>query len=199
MKTLSGTMSALDVIFAQRPVRSYTPDQIQPSTVRALLDAAVQAPPSLFTKQLGFVVVQSGPTLRRLSDLAKAWWREEVRTNRHRYLDVSPDVLHQFSDPQFDVFHGATTLIVLCDRHGDAFGAGDCWLAAENLMLAAGALGLGGCCIGAALPVLNSAEMRHELGLSPVVTAVAPIVIGAPKAPIEAEEEAREPDVLAWR
>ncbi|HEY7186827.1 MAG TPA: nitroreductase family protein [Vicinamibacterales bacterium] len=199
MKTLDGTLSALDVIFARRSVRSYTPDTIQQSTVRALLDAAVQAPTALFTKQLAFVVVQNGQTRRRLSDLTKAWWRDEVRTNRHRYLDVSKDVLHQFSDPDFDVFHGATTLIVICDRHGDAFGAADCWLAAENLMLAASALGLGSRCIGAAVPALNSAEMRHELGLAPVVTAVAAIVIGAPKLPVEAEEEPREPDVLAWK
>jgi hypothetical protein len=41
--------------------------------------------------------------------------------------------------------------------------------------------------------------MRHELGLAPVVTAVAAIVIGAPKLPVEAEEEPREPDVLAWK
>jgi nitroreductase len=199
MKTLNGTLSALDVIFASRSVRSYTPDKIQQSTVHALLDAAVQAPTTLFTKQVAFAIVQNGETLRRLSDRTKAWWREEVRTNRHRYLDVSKDVLQKFSDPDFDVFHGATTLIVMCDRHGDVFGAADCWLAAENLMLAASALGLGTCCIGAALPVLNSAEMRHELGLAPVVTAVAAIVIGTPKLPIEAEEEPCEPDVLVWK
>ena len=199
MKTLDGTMSALDVIFARRSVRSYTPDKIRQSTVRALLDAAVQAPTTLFTKQLAFVVVQNGQTLRKLSDLTKAWWREEIRTNRHRYLDVSKEVLQKFSEPDFDVFHGATTLIVMCDRHGDAFGAADCWLAAENLMLAASALGLGSSCIGAALPVLNSAEMRHELGIPPVVTAAASIVIGAPKLPIEGDEEPGEPDVLAWK
>ena len=199
MKTADGTMSVLDVIFARHAIRSYTSDKIQPSTVRALLDAAVQAPTALFTKRLAFVVVQNEQTLRRLSDLTKSWWHEEVGTNRHRYLDVSKDVLQELSDPHFDVFHGATTLIVMCDRHGDAFGAADCWLAAENLMLAASALGLGSRCVGTAVPLLNSAEMRYALGLPPVVTAVAPIIIGAPKLPLEAQEEPREPDVLAWK
>jgi hypothetical protein len=41
--------------------------------------------------------------------------------------------------------------------------------------------------------------MRHELGLPPVVTAVAPIIIGATKLPTNGDDEAREPDVLAWK
>lgn len=42
----------------------------------------------------------------------------------------------------------------------------DCWLAAENLMLSACALGLGTCCIGSAIPALNSPEAKSELGIS---------------------------------
>jgi hypothetical protein len=44
------------------------------------------------------------------------------------YLDVHTETLRQFCDPRSDVFHGATTLIVICDRRGDAYGAADCWL-----------------------------------------------------------------------
>ena len=198
MKGLEVTLSVVDAIFARRSVRSYTSEKIQESTVRALLDAAVQAPSALFTRHVAFVVVQDAGMLRRLSDLTKASWRQELATNRHHYLDVHKEALQQFSDPRFDVFHGATTLIVICDRRGDAFGAADCWLAAENLMLAAYGLGLGSCCVGAAASALNSAEMRRDLGIPPVVTAVAPVIIGVPLTHGVADER-NEPDVLAWK
>ena len=136
--------------------------------------------------------------LRRLSDLTKACWRREFATNRHLYLDVHQDAVRQFSDPNFDVFCGATMLIVICDRRGAAFGAADCWLTAENLILAASALGLGSGCVGAAAAALNSLEMRRDLGIPPVVTAVAPVVIGVPLTPAD-DEESYEPDVLTWK
>jgi len=54
----------------------------------------------------------------------------------------------QLQDPHFSVFYDASTLIVIGARHPDPFAIADCWLAAENLMLAACALRLGSCCIG---------------------------------------------------
>ena len=198
MKGLEETLSVLDVIFASRSVRSYARDKVQESAVRTLLDAAVRAPSALFTQHVAFVVVQDARVLRRLSDLTKACWRRELATNRHLYLDVHNDTLQQFSGPDFDVFRGATTLIVICDRRGDAFGAADCWLAAENLMLAASALGLASGCVGAAAAALNSLEMRRDLGIPPVVTAVAPVIIGVPLTPDDSEAR-YEPDVLTWK
>ena len=197
MKGLEETLSVLDAIFARRSARSFAPDRLEESTVRTLLDAAVQAPSALFRPHVAFVVVQDAATLRRLSDLTKASWRREFATNRHLYLDVHKDALEQFSDPNVDVFHGATTLIAICDRRGDAFGAADCWMAAENVMLAASALGLGSGCVGAAAAALNSLEMRRDLGIPPVVNAVAPVVIGVPLTPGDTEER-YEPDVLTW-
>ena len=50
----------------------------------------------------------------------------------------------------------------------------DCWLAAENLMLAATAKGLGTCCIGFAVGILNTEEVKRELGIPEDGAAVAP-------------------------
>jgi nitroreductase len=65
-------------------------------------------------------------------------------------------------------------------------------------MLAASALGLGTCCIGAAIDALNTAEMRLELAISPNLTAVAAIVVGVPAQPAEPLER-RPADVIAWK
>jgi nitroreductase len=96
------------------------------------------------------------------------------------------------------VFYGAGTLIVICARRTDAFVVADCWLAAENLMLAATALGLGSCCIGAAVDALNSKETKAALGLPADVHAVAPIVIGV-SAGVTAAVPRREPEIVSWK
>jgi len=201
MKTTAQTLSALDVIYSRRSVRAYTAERIPQSTVRALLDAAVQAPSALGGDSLSFGVVQHPRRLERLSELTKARWTELAHKDPNLHLAASliPEIdLSRGADPEFDVFYGATTLIVICARRPDQFAAADCWLAAENLMLAAEALGLGTCCVGATTTALNSAEMRLELAIPPVFTAVAPIVVGVP-AKVSLPLERRVPDVIAWK
>ena len=100
-------------------------------------------------------------------------------------------------DPAFNIFYDAGTLIVICRTEGGHFADADCWLAAENLMLAAAAKGLGTCCIGFAVPVLNTAAVKRELGIPAEGAAVAAIVVGyargaAPAVPRKA------PHILAW-
>ena len=202
MKTIASPLSALDVIYSRRSVRAYTAETVPESTVRALIDAAVQAPTALGAQSWSFVVVQDPRRLARLSELTKTDFMRQMAKDPALYLMVKSntgdDLVARFSDPEFDVFHGATTLVVIGTRATGSFGTADCWLAAENLMLAASALGLGSCCIGAAAGALNSAEMRLELGIPPVVTAVAPIALGAPAQPAEPVDR-REPDIIAWK
>jgi nitroreductase len=200
MNTAGEALTALDVIYSRRSVRAYTSEQVPETTVQALLDAAVQAPTTIGGQPLSFVVVQQPRRLERLSELAKTRWIKRTHDDPSLHLAalLTPDDLSRYSDPKYDIFHGASTLIVVCARRSDDFAVADCWLAAENLMLAAAALGLGTCCIGAATEALNSAEMRLELGIPPVFTAVAPVIVGVPAGP-SAPLERRVPDVIAWK
>jgi len=54
-------------------------------------------------------------------------------------------------------------------------------MAAQNLMLAAYAMGLGTCCIGFARPWFNLAETKSELGIPKFHVPVTPIVVGYPR------------------
>lgn len=202
MKTTATPLSALDVIYSRRSVRAYTSEIVPESTVRALIDAAVQAPTAVGQQSWSFVVVQNPRRLARLSELTKADFTQQMAKDPALHLAVksnaSHDLITRFSEPGFDVFYGATTLIVIGTRVPGSYGTADCWLAAENVMLAASALGLGSCCIGAAAGALNSAEMRFELGIPPTVTAVAPIIVGVPAQPA-APIERPEPDIIAWK
>ena len=196
---LERPLSALDVIYTRRSVRSYERKKLDASTIRALLDAAVQAPTALHAEPWAFVVVQTEAVLKRCSERAKAAWAHYA--DEHRELHLAGAARSEFADrladPGFSLFYDAGTLIVICAKPMGPFVVGDCWLAAENLMLAASAMGLGTCCIGSAVPALNAAETKAELGIPADVTAVAPIIVGVPRGEA-APASRRDPEILSW-
>lgn len=184
----------VDVIFERRSVRSYKPEKLDPATVSALLASAVRAPTAMHEEPWAFVIVQDRSRLKRLSDRAKELLLEEAGKHAGR----GGHALDFFADPGFNVFYNAGTLIVICGRTAGPYVAADCWLAAENLMLTATAMGLGTCVIGCALLALNTPEWKAELGIPADLSAIAPIIAGAPSEE-GAPASRKEPVILAWR
>lgn len=189
---------ALHVIYARRAVRAYREQQPSAAALRELLDAAVQAPTAMHLEPWGFVVIQDRSRLKRYSDRAKAILLDPTRVvgwgstaSPHR------EHLGLLDDPGFNIFYDAGTLIVVCRRTAGAFADADCWLAAENLMLAATAKGLATCCIGFAVGVLNAADVKRELAIPEQGAAVAPIIVGyAREAAAPVPRSA--PQILSW-
>ena len=180
----SNNSSAIESIFSRTSVRSYSAEKIGRSTLQKLLDAAVRAPSAMHLEPCAFVVISDRALLRALSDRAKPLFLEKLH-----HAPAS------FSDPEFDVFHGAGTLIVICAKPS-AFSEADCWLAAENLMIAACSMGLGSCVIGSSVDAINLS--KTELGIPAEFEAVAPVVIGHPAAKTEPSSR-KPPNILAWR
>ena len=195
----AGPVSALDAIYGRRSVRSFTSQKLEKTTVRALLDAAVQAPTAMHEQPWVFVVIQDAQLLTMLSDRVKAAWMLEAAFYRDVHVkpgsSLHDDFVKRLADPEFSVFYNATTLVVIGARRTDSFVVADCWLAAENLMLAASALGLGTCCIGSAVPALNAPKVKVALGIPAEVTSIAPIIVGVP-AGSAAPVVRREPEVV---
>lgn len=169
-------MTVLEAIQNRRSVRDYSPQHLDKSTVEALLAAAVRAPTAMHAEPWRFIVIQDLALLGRISDRAKTLFLEEVR---RKHLDLG-DYAKRCAVPAFSVFYNAGTLIVICAPEANDFAPADCWLAAENLMLAAHAQGLGTCVIGSAVEGLNTPEIRAEIGLPNDTLAVAPIIVGIP-------------------
>jgi len=198
----AGTLSALDAIFTRRSVRAYTGEQLDKPTIHALLDAAVQAPTAIHLEPCAFVVVQDPVTLKRISDLAKSMWARELAQERSLHTvgeAIRARLADEMANPDMSLFYDAGTLIVIYAKPLGAFVVADCWLAAENLMLAACAMGLGSCCIGSAVSALNSSEIKRALTIPQEVVAVAPIVVGVPRAGEAGPVERKSPDILCWR
>ena len=160
--------SIFETILARRSVRAYAPDELDRNTIQTLLEAAVRAPTAMHEEPWAFIVVQNRQVLQQLSDLAKPLFIERL----HRPHQAGGHALDSFSDPDFNIFHDAGTLIVICAKPSGHFAEADCWLAAENLMLAACAIGLGSCVIGSAVEALNTPEVKAKLGIPAEFNAV---------------------------
>ena len=185
-------MSAMDAIYERRSVRAYAPLTIEKAVVLKLLDAAVHAPTAVHEEPWAFAVIQDRETLKRLSDKAK-----ELLPKMEGLVHLRDGSAHRFTLPD-DVFHGAGTLIAIYGRALGPFVAADCWLAAENLMLAARAMELGTCVIGLAVAALNTPEWKATLSIAEEMTAYAPIVVGVPSGETSVRER-RQPEILSWK
>lgn len=185
----------LNAIHARHSVRAYAPTPLDSATVQTLLEAAVCAPTAMHAEPWAFVVVQNHALLQRLSDLAKPLFVEEVR---HRNARGASHSFEHFTRPEFDIFYGAPTLVIICAKPTSSFVAADCWLAAENLMLAATAVGLGSCVIGSAVAALNVHKVKTELGIPDDYSAIAPIIVGVP-AGESAPTSRKDPLILCWK
>lgn len=170
-------MDVMHAIFHRRAVRDFLPRPVAKEVVMELIRAAIQAPSAANLQPWAFVVVRGRQRLVEMSERAKAY-----------LLETLPQTLelHQRSDaltnPQSNIFHHAGTLIVICARptRFNYVPAEDCCLAAENLMLAAHAMGLGSCPVGFVRPWLNLPEVQNALRLPSRCTAVLPLVVGWP-------------------
>lgn len=187
--------SILKAIYARHSVRAYAPTPLTGADIHTLLDAAVHAPTAMHEEPWAFVVVQNQALLQRLSDLAKPIFVEEVR---HRNAHGASHSFDHFMRPDFNIFHGANTLIIICAKPLGPFAVADCWLAAENLMLAANAIGLGSCVIGSAVAALKIHKVKTELGIPDEYSAIAPVVVGVPSGSGVATSR-KEPVILSWK
>lgn len=87
---------------------------------------------------------------------------------------------------------------MICSKLHGEFVTADCWLAAENLMLAAYAKGLGSCVIGFSVAALNTPKWKKELAIPSESIAIAPVIVGVPsgKTPVVPR---KKPEIIFWR
>lgn len=194
MNRQEALVSVIAAIYERRSVRSYLPRKLEWAAVYPLLTAAVQAPTAMHQEPWEFVVVQDVARLKRVSDRARLLFADEPHPE---LLDRGGHALDIFTSPDFDIFYGAGTLIIIGTRSKAPLASADCWLAAQNLMLAACASGLATCVIGSALAALNHPETKVELDIPAEFTAVAPITLGV-SAGETSRKSRRDPVLLSW-
>jgi nitroreductase len=164
-------------ILGRRSVREYTGEAVDEQTIRRLIGAAILAPNAVNQQPCTFTVVRERTRLDCISRQAKAHMLATMDASAH-----SEHFRTLLGDSRYDIFHGAPALVVISATAPGPWIVEDCALAAENLMLAAFAEGLGTCWIGFAQGFLNTLEGKAALGAPAAWVPVAPIIVGRPKA-----------------
>jgi nitroreductase len=186
--------NVLNTILTRHSVRSYTGRTVDAISIYTLIEAAIRAPTAMHEEPWGFLVVQDKKLLHDISEKAKVQFAEKLSLQPKH----SPSHTEEsFARPEFDMFYGAGTLIIICAKQIGEFVTADCWLAAENMMLTASSMGLGTCVIGASVDTLNSPGVKSLLEIPQEFTAIAPIIVGYPKGEIP-ESPRQVPSILAW-
>jgi nitroreductase len=168
-----------DVVLSQRAHRALLPDPISDEVVERLLEAAVHAPSSENSQPWEFVVVRDAATRRAVGEVAARIWalvpQDAVREKLGDRLFAAVDRWTSGG------LAAAPVIVVVC---GDASSmdegtlAASIYPAAQNLALAAHAMGLGS--LFATLPTLMPGELSGLLGLPDHLKPMAVIPIGKP-------------------
>ena len=189
-------MSVMDAIYHRRSVRDYTPEKVSEASIHMLMYAAIQAPTAMHEEPWAFAVIQDRHLLDRLSETAKRtiWLQAQDEENS----GLARRSVNIISDPSYNVFYNAGALIVIYGKPLGPFVAADCWLAAENLMLAACTAGLGTCVIGLAVPALNTPEWKNLLDIPVEMTAHVPILLGYPVG-MPPPPARKPPEMICWK
>jgi nitroreductase len=148
----------LGFIFGRRSIRVYSPGEIGEETVTRLLEAAMAAPSAMTKDPWRFVVVRNQTTLKAMAEAL----------------------------PGGKMLATATLAIVVCgdldatfERHL-SFMLQDCSTSVENLLLAAHALGLGGCWVGVHPGEKSVGRLKEMLGLPAAIIPIASVALGHP-------------------
>src|SRR6516164_3435747 len=125
-------MDIIEAIYHRRSVRAFTTDAVPSEVIDDLVSVAVQAPSAMNLQPWAFLIIEGQVTLLQFSEHAK----------RHLLETTTPEspFFHyrdQLSKRAFDIFYGASLLVVIAATSDAAQSAEDCCLAAQNLMLAA--------------------------------------------------------------
>lgn len=180
--------SLLRAIYDRRAVRRYTNDIIGRADLERLIEIATQAPSAMNLQPWSFVVIQGKERLREYSERAKT------------YLPQGKGVLAEHArsllEQHVNIFHDASTLVVICATGEGEQAQEDCSLAAQTFMLAAFGAGYATCPIGFARPWLRLAQTKRELKIPQDLIPAFPVVIGTPAE--HAQPHGRDAARIMW-
>lgn len=152
-------MEFFEALKLRRSVRSFTEDEVSDEEVKKIIDAARWAPSAGNIQPWEFVVVRKPETKKRLAESALG----------QSFIEEAPVVIVVCANE-------ARSRMGYGSRGANLYCIQDTAAATENLLLAASALGLGSCWVGA----FHEDQVREILKLPGGVRPVAIVPIGRP-------------------
>ncbi len=128
----------IETIKNRRSVRKYLPEQIKDQELETLLETAIHAPTGHNDQPWHFTVIQNADLIKEINDGAK-----EVMSN------MEAEWMSRLGSMEdFNIFHGAPTVVIVSGRKDATTPLVDCSAAVENMLLAAESMDMGSCWIG---------------------------------------------------
>jgi len=131
-------MDVLQTISNRRSHRAYRKEQLPEEVLSSILRAGLESPSARNRQPWHFSVVQNAELIQEIHDEAAKVMGKSG----------SP----RFSDPDFQIFYHAPTVIFLFGEKDFSWSQVDCGIAVENMALAAEGLGVGSVILGLPKP-----------------------------------------------
>lgn len=139
-----------ETIMHRRSIRRFEPKQIEETALQQIFQAGLYAPCAGGRQGVIFAVCQDKEVNERLGKIKRANSNPRMATATSFVSREQPSIA---DDPKLtNAFYDAPTVITLFAPKNFLFSVDDCAVAAENMMLAADALGIGSCYIGQGWP-----------------------------------------------
>jgi len=161
----------------RRSIRDFQEREVSLDLVQEMIRDTCMAPSSGNGQPWKFIVINNREKIRKLSD--------ESKKNLVSLIEKDPSSpLKKYEaglrSKEFNVFYNAPCLVYIVGPK-DARSLGvDCALAACYFMFAAAARGLGTCWVDLG-SMIQSPEVKEEIGLPDDCRIVAPLILGYPK------------------
>jgi nitroreductase len=172
-----------DVVLRQRACRAFRPDPLDDDLVERVLEAATFAPSAENKQPWVFVVVRDADRRAAIGDLNRRAWEGGAKS--HSEGRLTPALLDDVDRGAQGGIAGAPVLVVVGadTRLGDRrVLAASVFPAVENMLLAAGALGLGAALT--TLPLVFADELAEIVGFPFEVQPMAVVPLGWPARPM---------------
>lgn len=160
-------MDAITALMSRMSIRSYKPEQVAEADLDAIIRAAQQAPSA---GVVHFSVVQDHAIIEEISE-----------AGRQMMLNGSNEFHRQRASLEgYTPLYHAPTYIAISGPEGAVFNAVNAALAAENIMIAATALGYGSCYLAGITPVFTGADAKYRelIGIPKNYTYICGVIIG---------------------
>lgn len=191
----------METILHRRAIRRFADRQIEEEALQQILQAGLYAPSAGGRQGPIFAVCQEREVNERLGKIKRANSRPHMATAASYVSREQPSIA---DDPNLkNAFYDAPTVITLFGPKNFLFAAEDCAVAAENMMLAADACGVGSCYIGqgwTAFADPYGQEILRKWGIPAGCYAVMQLLLGYPRPgdPHPAPKPRREGRILRF-
>ena len=201
------TPNIFDVMGTQRAMRRLRPDPVPDEYVKKLLWAATRAPNGANRQPWRFIAVRDAEAKQELQRLYYASFERNARGAIEKALEVLPPeeaapIQRMFKSGEWlaQHLHEVPVIILACmlpyDRDDNPMTGGSIFPAVQNLLLAARALGLGGCLT--TIVKENQEFAQKLLGIPAHVPIAAQLPIGWPYGKFGAVRRRPLEEVAFW-